>query len=354
MRAEPSLRDNCAQHIRQRAGANADAGFLSSRGSVSFDARSNTLLIADNPSRVEAIKDLVAVLDRPVDQVLIEARIVIANERFARDLGARFGLSGQEGDVITSGSIESNRAYLNTVAENNALLAEFNRQLADFNAGITTTRPTPPTLALPAFGTVINSALNAPPGAGAAAFTILGNNLNLDVELQALQEEGRGEVVANPRVITANQREAVIKQGDEIGFLTVTGAGADAQAQVQFKEVVLELKVTPTITQDDRVFLNLAVKKDEVAAFIPVPGGGSVPRITKREVTTAVLVNNGQTVVVGGIYEFQRREDLAKIPFLGDIPGLGNLFRSRGRENTKAELLVFMTPRILEVAGASR
>ena len=336
-------------------GANQEQGFLSPRGSVSFDTRSNTLLVSDTAEKVQEIKELVAVLDRPVDQVLIEARIVIANESFARDLGARFGLSGQEGDVITSGSIESNRTYLNTVADNNALLARFQQQLADFNAGLTTTRPTPPTLAQPGFDNIINSALSASAGAGATAFTILGNNLNLDIELQALQEEGRGEVVANPRVITANQREAIIKQGDEIGFLTVTGAGANAQAQVQFKEVVLELKVTPTITQDDRVFLNLAVKKDEVADFIPVPGGGgSVPRITKREVTTAVLVNNGQTVVVGGIYEFTRREDLAKIPFLGDIPGIGNLFRNKGRNNTKAELLVFMTPRILEVAGAQR
>jgi type IV pilus assembly protein PilQ len=185
------------------------------------------------------------------------------------------------------------------------------------------------------------------------AFTILGNNLDLDIELSALQSEGRGEVVANPRVITANQREAVIKQGDEIGYVTVTGVGANATATVQFKEAVLELKVTPTITQDNRVFLNLGVKKDEIAGFIEV-NGGNVPQITKREVTTAVLINNGQTVVVGGIYEFEKREDLSKVPFLGDIPGLGNLFRNRGRTSDKAELLVFVTPRILKVAGAGR
>ncbi len=333
-------------------GQNQERGFLSSRGSVSFDTRSNTLLIADNAKKVEAIRELVAVLDRPVDQVLIEARIVIAQESFARDIGARFGVSGQESDVITSGNVESNRGYLNQVAQNNAALARYQAELADFNAGLTTTRPTRPTLTLPGFSQVLNTAFPAGAGSGAMAFTILGNNLDLDIELSALQEEGRGEVVANPRVITANQREAVIKQGDEIGYVTITGTGGNATATVQFKEAVLELKVTPTITQDNRVFLNLAVKKDEIAGFIAV-NGGNVPQITKREVTTAVLINNGQTVVVGGIYEFEKREDLSKVPFLGDVPGLGNLFRNRGRTSDKAELLVFVTPRILKVAGAS-
>jgi type IV pilus assembly protein PilQ len=334
------------------AGQGQERGFLSPRGSVSFDTRSNTLLVADTAKKVQAIRELVTVLDRPVDQVLIEARIVIAQESFARDIGARFGISGQESDVITSGSTESNRGYLNQVAANNAALARYEAELADFNAGLTTTRPTRPTLTLPGFADVLNTSFSVAPNS-AMAFTILGNNLDLDIELQALQTEGRGEVVANPRVITANQREAVIKQGDEIGYVTVTGVGANATATVQFKEAVLELKVTPTITQDNRVFLNLAVKKDEIAGFIQA-NGGEVPQITKREVTTAVLINNGQTVVVGGIYEFEKREDLSKVPFLGDIPGLGNLFRSKGRNSDKAELLVFVTPRILQVAGAQR
>ncbi len=334
-------------------GQNQERGFLSPRGSVSFDTRSNTLLIADTANKVQAVKELVAVLDRPVDQVLIEARIVIAQESFARNIGARFGVSGQEGDVVTSGNVESNRGFLNQVAANNALLGRYEAELADFNAGLTTTRPTRPTLSLPSFSDVLNTSFAAAPNS-AMAFTILGNNLNLDIELQALQEEGRGEVVANPRVITANQREALIRQGDEVGYLTVTGTGVNATATVQFKEALLELKVTPTITQDNRVFLNLGVKKDEIAGFIDVPGGGRVPQIAKREVSTAVLINNGQTVVVGGIYEFSSRDDFSKVPFLGDIPGLGNLFRSRGRSSEKAELLIFVTPRILQVAGSQR
>lgn len=339
------------------SGAEGDRGFLSARGSVSFDTRSNTLLVADTPRKVQAIKELVAVLDRPVDQVLIEARIVIAQESFAREIGTRFGISGQESDVIVSGSTESNRNYLNGVANANAALARYNAELALYEQAIANgeqaTRPTLPNTPLPTFTNVLNTRF-ANNTASALAFTILGNNLDLDIELQALQEEGRGEVVANPRVITANQREAVIKQGDEIGYVTITGTSGQQTATVQFKEALLELKVTPTITQDNRVFLTLGVKKDEVAGFIDVPGGGRVPQITKREVTTAVLVNNGQTVVVGGIYEFSRREDLAKVPFLGDIPALGNLFRNKNRRNQKAELLIFVTPRILQVAGAQR
>lgn len=339
------------------SGNEADSGFLSPRGSVSFDTRSNTLLVADTANKVEAIKALVAVLDRPVDQVLIEARIVIAQESFAREVGARFGLSGQESDVIVSGSTESNRNYLNGVANANAALARYQFELDLYNQAIangeTATRPTLPNTPLPTFTNILSTRF-ANNTASALAFTILGNELDLDIELQALQQEGRGEVVANPRVITANQREAIIKQGDEIGYVTITGSAGSQTATVQFKEALLELKVTPTITQDNRVFLSLGVKKDEVAGFIEVPGGGSVPQITKREVTTAVLINNGQTVVVGGIYEFEKREDLSKVPFLGDIPGLGNLFRNKGRRSEKAELLIFVTPRILKVAGASR
>jgi type IV pilus assembly protein PilQ len=166
--------------------------------------------------------------------------------------------------------------------------------------------------------------------------------------LSALHEEGRGEVISNPRVITANQREATIKQGDEVGYLTiqVTESGATTQT-VAFKEVVLQLTVTPTITQDDRVYLVMAVKKDELAGFVR-NDNGDVPQITRREINTAVLVENGQTVVLGGVYEFRSRKDLSKVPFLGDIPAIGNLFKNKSRSTEKAELLIFVTPKILK------
>jgi len=157
--------------------------------------------------------------------------------------------------------------------------------------------------------------------------------------------------VSSPRVITANQQEADIKQGQEVGYVTFQNSGGGGAgtgtATVAFKEVVLELKVTPTITADDRVVLNLNVKKDNVAGFVDSPGGGQVPTLDKREISTEVLVDNGQTVVLGGVYEVSKSETLRKVPMLGDIPVLGNLFKNKGRKDDKAELLIFVTPRIL-------
>lgn len=323
-----------------------DNGFLSPRGRLVADERTNTLMISDIPKKVAQMRELISHIDRPVDQVLIESRIVIATDTFARDLGARFGVTGATGRGILSGSLESNVNYLNTSAQS---------RLEQANGGQVTTLP----------AHLFPSGLNVDLGAGgftnsgaaSLAYTLLGSHFNLDIELSAMQEEGRGEVVSNPRIVTANQREGVIKQGREIGYVTISGAGVaggGSQANVQFKEVLLELKVTPTITNDNRVFLNMNVKKDEVARFITLPQYGTVPEINRREVNTAVLVADGETVVIGGVYEFTDRESVAKVPFLGDIPFLGNLFKKRGRSKEKAELLVFVTPKVLRVASAAR
>ncbi|UXA68033.1 type IV pilus secretin PilQ family protein [Xanthomonas prunicola] len=328
-----------------------DNGFLSPRGRLVADERTNTLMISDIPKKVAQMRELISHIDRPVDQVLIESRIVIATDTFARDLGARFGVSGATGRGILSGSLESNVNYQNTSAQRANELAS------------TATATSPGTSnTIPQF--LFPSGLNIDLGAGGftnsgaagLAYTLLGSHFNLDIELSAMQEEGRGEVVSNPRIVTANQREGVIKQGREIGYVTISGSGAGggSQANVQFKEVLLELKVTPTITNDNRVFLNMNVKKDEVARFITLPQYGTVPEINRREVNTAVLVADGETVVIGGVYEFTDRESVAKVPFLGDIPFLGNLFKKRGRSKEKAELLVFVTPKVLRVASATR
>lgn len=333
----------------------SDRGFLSGRGSVTFDIRTNTLLVNDIPPKVDEIKALVKLLDRAVDQVLIEARIVIATESFSREIGARFGFSGTEENtgntIMTSGSLETNALNQNSRVATDLANAELIRQhqldlLDDPNTP-------PPVLGAASVLSGLNVNLPAQiPSAGRFALSILGSNYLLDLELSALQAEGRGEVIANPRVITANQQEAVIKQGDEVGFTTLQdaggGGGVAGQFTVEFKEVLLELRVTPTITQDNRVFLDLLVKKDEVAGFVTTPLF-SVPQLTKRELTTKVLVENGQTVVLGGVYEMKTQEDLRKIPFLGDIPGLGNFFRNKLKNNEKAELLVFVTPRILRL-----
>lgn len=295
-------------------------GFLSPRGRLVADERTNTLMISDIPKKVAQMRELINIIDRPVDQVVIEGRIVIATDSFARDLGSRFGVSGSR-EYGSNTAIIGNTASDNTSGDNRG---GFNSDLA---AGSFTD------------GT-----------AGSLAYTLLGANFSLDIELSALQEEGRGEVISNPRLVTANQREAVIKQGREVGYVTITGSSTGSSTpNVQFKEALLELKVTPTITNDGRVFLNLHVKKDEVGEYIDLGDYGLVPQIDKREITTAVLVEDGQTVVIGGVYEFTDRSSLSKVPFLGDIPFLGNLFKKQGRSKEKAELLIFITPKILTV-----
>ncbi len=289
------------------AGGAQQRGFLSPRGSVSFDPRTNTLLLIDIPKKVAEVKQLLLTLDRAVDQVMIEARIVVAGDSFARELGAKFGVNDRYPVDAT-------------------------------NPGVTRDS-----------GFNVNLPLSNP--AGILNFSILGANTSLDVELQALETKGKGEVISNPRVITSNQKAAVIRQGDEVGYVTTQASGTTTvpQATVEFKEVLLELKVTPTITQDGRVFLDLGVKKDEIKDFLSTPTG-DVPQIQKREVTTAVLVDDGQTVVIGGVYEFKNREDVSKVPFLGDIPFLGSLFKKTSKDMEKAELLIFVTPRILKPA----
>ncbi|QOW22620.1 type IV pilus secretin PilQ family protein [Lysobacter avium] len=307
--------------------SNTDTGFLSPRGRLVADERTNTLMISDTPKKVAEMKELIAVIDRPVDQVVIEARVVVATESFSRELGARFGVSGTKDNVGFSGNLEANKENLNSVN--------------DSSAATTITR-----------GLMSNLAVANP--AGAVALSILNAGYLLDIELSAMQTQGRGEVISNPRIVTSNQREAIIKQGQEVGYVTIqpATAGGVATPSVQFKEVVLEMKVTPTITNDGRVFLNLNVKKDEIEGFVKT-GIGDVPQISTREVNTAVLVEDGQTVVVGGVYEFRDREDASKVPFLGDIPFLGNLFKKKGRQKEKAELLIFVTPKVLEVQQRS-
>ncbi|UNK50907.1 type IV pilus secretin PilQ family protein [Lysobacter sp. S4-A87] len=318
------------------SGNNQDSGFLSSRGRLVADERTNTLMISDIPKKITQMKELIHVIDRPVDQVLIEARVVIATDTFARDLGAKFGISGASGkpgdrsSVGFGGNTDASSANANSRAE----AVQGGANAFDVTRSLMSN--------LPAASVTAPSAL---------ALSILNAGYLLDVELSAMQEEGRGEVISNPRIVTSNQREAVIRQGQEVGYVTISpqqGGNSIPIPNVQFKDVLLELKVTPTITHDGRVFLNMNVKKDEVEGFTNT-SIGQVPQIAKREVNTAVLVQDGQTVVVGGVYEFRDRSDIAKVPFLGDVPFLGNLFKRKGRNKDKAELLIMVTPKVLRV-----
>lgn len=308
--------------------ANAPRGFLSPRGSASFDIRTNTLLLNDTPDKIKQLRDLIAVLDKPVQQVLIESRIVVATDDFTRELGAKFGVSGQH--VNPSGQV---------LQVGNALGGSIGSNAAS-TTGTTT---------LGSGGLNVN--LPSQTQGGSFGLAILGANYAIDLELSAAQTEGRSEVISSPRVITANQQEAVIRQGQEIGYVTYqnsTGSAAGSgTATVAFKDAVLELRVTPTITADNRVYLTINVTKDALAGYITVPGSGQVPTIDTRSINTSVLVDNGQTVVLGGIYEVNKTNTVTKVPGLGDIPGLGALFRDTVRGVTKAELLIFVTPRIL-------
>ncbi len=300
---------------------NTQRGFLSPRGSVSFDTRTNTLLLNDTPDKIKQLRELIAVLDKPVQQVLIESRIVVASDDFTRELGAKFGVNGRI----------NNTEFQNAATATPALTA-------GLGGGNVTSGG-------------LNVNLPVTPAAGTFGLAILGANYAIDLELSAAQTEGRGEVISSPRVITANQQEAVIRQGQEIGYVTFqnsAGSGAGSgTATVQFKDAVLELKVTPTITADNRVYLMINVKKDALAGYVDAPGSGKIPTIDTREINTSVLVDNGQTVVLGGIYEINKANTMTKVPGLGDIPGVGVLFRKTSRTNTKAELLIFVTPRIL-------
>ena len=312
------------------------ASLLSERGSVSVDDRTNTLLLQDTADRLADIRRLVSTLDIPVKQVLIESRIVIVNDSFSRELGVRFG-SAYVGDVGDNGLVWLGNNGLNA-ADGDTGPVIGNGTGSQQGQVTTGTAPDRYIVNLP----VANPAMNL-------AMTLLNSNYVVDLEISAAQREGRGEVVSAPRVITANGQEAYIEQGREIPYQESASSGATT---TQFKKAVLSLTVTPQITPDDRLILDLKVTKDSVGQYVPSATGGLVPSIDTRQITTQVLVNDGQTVVLGGILETDSRDDVNKVPFLGDVPGLGVLFRKKATRDEKNELLIFVTPKILR-EGAS-
>ena len=265
----------------------------------------------------------------------IEARIVIVSDDFSRELGVRAGFTGtasngNDGLFATSGTAASTDTTVASALDN----------LAGGSAS-----PYPvevPTGDDASQRYNVNLPVASP--AGSLAFMILGSDYLVDLEISAAQNEGRGEVISTPRVITANQREASIEQGVEIPYQESASSGATT---IQFKKAVLALKVTPQVTPDNRIILDLNVKKDSVGQVIVGGAGQQVPSIDTREITTSVIVNDGQTVVLGGILETERRETEKKVPYLGDVPVLGRLFKTTGKTNNKDELLIFVTPKIL-------
>lgn len=321
-------------------------GLLSSRGSVTVDQRTNTLLLTDTRESLENVRQLVQRLDRPVRQVLIESRIVIATDDFSHELGVRFGITSSAQDdngslFTTSGSIDATDQTNNLALRNRLALGGSGQNFPNFvddptnGAGIIA----------PSLDNRLNVNLPAAGPAGSLGFSILAADYLLDLELSALETEGRGEVISTPRVVTANQAEAFIQQGVEIPFQQASSSGA---TNIQFRDAVLELRATPLITPDDRVQLTLSVKQDTVGEIVPTGDGGTAPSIDTTELGTQVLVENGETIVLGGIFQETTTYSNEKVPFLGDVPVLGVLFRRRGTENDKSELLIFVTPTILD------
>ena len=320
-----------AELMKGKGGASKGNSMLSERGSVAIDERTNTLLVQDVSENLAQIRRLVSTLDIPVRQVLIESRIVIVNDDFSRELGIRWGVTAvndtSDGLIAVSGSNSGTNTIVNSALNNLQ----------------STGSPYP--VQLPAQGDRYNVNLPVANPAGRLGLALLGEDYLVDLELSAAQAEGRGEVISSPRVITANQKEASIRQGVEIPYQESSSSGATS---TQFKEAVLSLTVTPQITPDDRIILDLTVTKDSVGQVVSDERGGSIPSIDTREVVTQVLVNNGQTVVLGGVYETEEGQRVSKVPFLGDIPGVGVLFRSTRTVSRKSELLIFVTPKILK------
>ena len=299
-------------------GSGQNKSILSKRGSAVWDPRTNTLFIQDTAKKLEEIQGIINKTDIAVKQVMIESRLVLADEKFGKSLGARFGVqkAGRFGnnDLSIGGTLNNTGAATGSSNTTGAIAN---------TGGLNSNLPV-----ANAFGSVAFSLFRLPAG------------LLLNLELTALETDQRGKIVSSPRVTTANQQKAKIASGTEIPYLQASSSGA---TNVSFKEAVLSLEVTPQITPDDKIIMDLEVKKEKVGVVF-----FGVPSIDTQRVNTQVLVANGETAVLGGIYEETERNDVDKVPFFGDLPIIGNAFKRRTKQQDKTELLIFITPKIMD------
>lgn len=310
-----------AEEIKTMLTSNEKQSFLSKRGSVVVEARTNMLIVNDIPSKLEEIRNLLARTDIAARQVMIEARIVIASDSFSRTLGARLGVRGDR----TLGS-NSDRTRVGIGGTSNDAISILNNGVGAENTS---------NVNLPA------SALGGTPPA-TLGITLVNRAVGalLALELQALEAEGNGRIVSSPRIITGDQQKAEISQGNTYYVPVQTDKGITTSKE----KAVLKLEVTPRITPDGKVFMELKISKDALVS------AGANPVVDTRSVETNVLVSNGDTAVIGGIYELTESDGESRVPFLGNVPVLGNLFKSRTGSSNKTELLIFITPRILDDA----
>lgn len=292
---------------------------LSKRGSAVIDPRTNTVFVQDSPKYLDYVQSIIDKTDIAVKQVMIESRLVLADEKFGKSLGARFGVQSQ--GIADGGNTKT-----------------FIAGSLDSTSAVTTTGPG----GITAGTGGLNSNLPVSNAFGSLAFSLfrLPAGLLLNLELSALETDKRGKIVSSPRVTTANQTKARIESGTEIPYLEASSSGA---ATVSFKKAVLSLEVTPQITPDDKIIMDLEVKKEKVGQVF-----SGVPSIDTQNIVTQVLVSNGETAVLGGIYEQIERNDVDKVPFFGDLPVIGNIFKRRTKQDDKTELLIFITPKIMD------
>ena len=335
-KAEEVAKGLTGQSSGQGGGGTASR-ILSPRGSVIYETRTNQLFVSDIPSKLEEIQAMITKIDIPVRQVLIEARIVIADDKFGRSLGVRLGASdlrGLRGGVPGYSVGGDNRV---TVGGNMNAIGAQTRQTTATDVPFNDTQ-------------FINLPANGQNSYDAATFALslfgASSNRFLNLEISALEADGKGKVVSSPRVITADQVKALIEQGEELPYQTATSSGATA---LQFRKANLRLEVTPQITPEGNVILDVDVNKDSVGRSTAAGFA-----IDTKHVKTQVLVENGGTVVIGGIFEQSDREDITKVPFLGDVPYLGNLFKTKTKSSNKTELLIFITPKVVTDRSAAR
>jgi type IV pilus assembly protein PilQ len=311
---------------------------LSQRGSVTFDVRTNTIFVQDTPKKLEEIQAIINKVDVPVKQVMIESRMVIASNTFSKALGARFGITqtgtpGSNTNMTVSGSLGNRFTEISTTGVATQGTHNGSIQTASNNGSTLTSSDGLPDL-------MSNLPVTNAYGGIALSLLKLSANLLLNLELSALEADARGKVISSPRVTTANQQKARIAQGVEIPYQTATSSGATA---VSFKKAELSLEVTPQITPDQKIIMDLDVRKDSRGETLP---GGVA--INTQNVQTQVLVGNGETVVLGGIYEQVSRKATDKVPFFGDLPVVGYAFKRNTKQEDKTELLIFITPKVMD------
>ncbi|OTG75810.1 hypothetical protein B9T26_04765 [Acinetobacter sp. ANC 4169] len=305
-----------------RSNDNSVETLLSPRGSISVDARTNTLIINDTAQNIDKVRKMVDLLDIPVKQVMVEARIVRASTEFSKEMGVKWGILSQginqNNDLLVGGS-DTTLWDLKTPDDDGKYTIQRPQNL-NVDLGVTSQ------------------------GASRIAFGLISlSDFMLDLELSALQADGYGEVVSTPKVLTADKQKAKVASGTQVPYQSVSGTGSNATASTQFKDVLLSLDVTPSITPDGKVQMNLDISSDSIGSVAP---NGELT-LNKNEINTNVLVDNGETVVLGGIFEQITQNTQTKVPFLGDIPYVGRLFRKDLKSDNKRELLIFVTPRIV-------